>query len=142
MAPQISYEAYVIHRLTPLFSVYGGYARTSFGCEEGFCLDRDLTVTGNQGVLGAEARKAWAWARLGLLFGKTEVGTEGEAPDMGPGIHFGAGFTLGAGRLTLRPGFSLRRMSASTPSSSDHAVALSGEVGVAFQLGGGSGTGG
>lgn len=133
-APKISYEALVIHRLTPLFSVYGGFARTSFGCEEGFCLDRDLTVTGNNGILGAEARLAAAWLRLGLLFGKTEVGTEGEAPDMGPGIHVGAGFTLGTGRISLRPGVSIRRMAASTPSSSDHAVALSAEIGVGFRF--------
>jgi hypothetical protein len=135
MAPALSYEAMVVRPITPLFSIYGGYARTAFGCEEGFCLDRDLTVTGNHAVLGAEAHKAWAWLRLGLLLGKTEVGTEGESPDLGPGIHFGAGITLGSGRLSFRPGLSYRRMGASTPSSSDHAVAVAAELGVGIRLG-------
>ncbi len=135
MAPALSFEALVIRRITPLLSVYGGYARTAFGCEEGFCLDRDLTVTGNHGVLGAEARKDWAWLRLGVLWGVTEVGTEGESPDMGPGIHAGAGFTLGSGRIRLKPGLSYRWLSAKTPSTSDHAVALAGELGVAIRFG-------
>jgi hypothetical protein len=135
MAPALSFEALVVRPITPLLSVYGGFARTTFGCEEGFCLDRDLTVTGNHGVVGAEARKAWAWLRLGLLLGKTEVGSEGEPPDLGPGIHVGAGITLGSGRLSFRPGVSYRWMGASTSSGSDHAVALAGELGVGILLG-------
>lgn len=124
-----------MRQITPLFSVYGGYARTAFGCEEGFCLDRDLTVTGNHGVLGAEARKAWAWLRLGVLFGKTEVGTEGESPDMGAGLHLGAGFTLGSSRFRFLPGISYRWLSANTPTSSDHAVAVAVDLGMAILLG-------
>lgn len=135
MAPALSYEALVVRPITPLLSVYGGYTRTTFGCEEGFCQDRDLTVTGSHAVLGAEARKAWAWLRLGLLVGKMEVGGEGESPDLGPGVHVGAGITLGSGLLSFRPGVSYRWMGASTPSSSDHAVAVAGELGVGILLG-------
>ncbi|NNM05744.1 MAG: hypothetical protein HKO65_11710 [Gemmatimonadetes bacterium] len=134
-APAFSYEALVIRPITPLLSVYGGYARTAFGCEEGFCLDRDLTVNGSHGVLGAEARKGWAWLRLGVLFGKTEVGTEGESPDMGPGLHLGAGVALGSGRFRVLPGLSYRWLSANTPSSSDHAVAVAADLGVGIRLG-------
>ena len=86
-APALSYEALVVQRITPRLSVYGGYVRTAFGCEEGFCLDRDLTVTGNHGVLGGEAGIGGAWVRLGVLFGVTEVGTEGEPADPGPGAE-------------------------------------------------------
>ena len=134
-APKLSYEALVIRHITPLLGVYGGYMQTAFGCEEGFCLDRDLTVTGSHGVLGAEARKAWAWLRLGLLLGVTEVGTEGEDPDLGPGFQARAGVTFGWDRITLRPGLSYRRMGANTPSSSDHAVAVGADLGVAIRLG-------
>jgi len=134
MVPELSFEALVLRQVTPLLSVYGGFARTSFGCEEGFCLDRDLTVTGTHGVLGAEARKAWAWMRLGLLYGRTEVGTEGESPDLGPGIHVGAGFTLGSGRVQLKPGLTYRWLSAKTPSASDHAVVLGGDLGVSIRF--------
>jgi len=134
-APALSYEALVVRQITPRLSVYGGYVRTAFGCEEGFCLDRDLTVTGNHGVLGAEARQGWAWLRLGLLLGVTEVGTEGESPDLGPGIHAGAGFTLGSGRISFRPGLSYRWLSAKTSSSADHAVAVGVDLGVGIRLG-------
>ena len=134
-APALSYEVLVLRQITPLISVYGGYVRTAFGCEEGFCLDRDLTVTGNHGVLGAEARKEWAWLRLGLLLGVTEVGTEGESPDLGPGIHAGAGVTFGSGRMSFRPGLSYRWLGAKTPSSSDHAVAVGVDLGVGIRLG-------
>ncbi len=134
-APAFSFEALAVRQITPLLSVYGGFSRTAFGCEEGFCLDRDLTVTGTHGVLGAEAHKAWAWLRLGVLVGKTEVGTEGEAPDMGPGFHLGAGLSFGGERVRIRPGLYYRRMSANTPSSSDHAVALGADLGVAVRLG-------
>lgn len=135
-APSLSFEALVVRQVTPLFSVYGGFARTSYGCKEGFCLDRDLTITGNHGVLGAEAHKAWAWLRLGLLFGKVKVGTEGESPELGPGVHLGAGFVLGSGRVSLRPGVAYRWLSAKTPSSSEHAVALGADLGISVRLGG------
>jgi hypothetical protein len=134
-APALSSEALVVQRITPRLSVYGGYVRTAFGCEEGFCLDRDLDVTGNHGVLGGEAGIGGAWVRLGVLFGVTAVGTEGEPADPGPGLHAGAGFTFGSGRLSLAPGLSYRWLSASTSSSSEHAMAVALDVGVRIRLG-------
>jgi len=134
--PSPSFEALVLRQVTPLFRIYGGFARTSFGCKEGFCLDRNLTITGNHGVLGAEAHKAGAWLRLGLLVGKVEVGTEGESPDLGPGLHIGAGFALGSARVSLRPGVTYRWLSANTPSASDHAVALGADLGISVRFGG------
>lgn len=134
-APKPSYEALVLRRITPRLSVYGGYVHTAFGCEEGFCLDRDLTVTGNHGVLGAEVRGGGAWLRLGFLYGAVEVGTEGEPADPSPGIHAGAGFTFGSGRVRFLPGLSYRWLSAKTSSSSDHAVAVAVDLGVAIRLG-------
>ena len=52
-APALSYEALVMRQITPRLSVYGGYVRSAFGCEEGFCIEQDLIVTGTHGVLGA-----------------------------------------------------------------------------------------
>ena len=135
LVPKLSFEALVLRQLSPRFSAYGGFARTAFGCEEGFCTDRDLTVTGNHGVLGGEARERGAWLRLGLLFGSMKVGSEGEADDPGPGIHAGAGYTFDSGRLSFTPGLSYRWMSASTAIGSAHAVALSAEVGVRIRVG-------
>ena len=92
-------------------------------------------MTGNHGVLGAGARKGWAWLRLGVLLGVTEVGTEGESPALGPGIHAGAGFTFGSGRMRFTPGLSYRWLSAKTLSSSEHAVAVALDLGVGIRLG-------
>jgi hypothetical protein len=80
-------------------------------------------------------RRGSPWLRLGLLFGSTEVGTEGESPDAGPGIHVGAGFTIGSGRVRFLPGVSYRWLAANTPSTSDHAVALGLDLGVRIRLG-------
>jgi len=134
-APALSFQALVLRQMKPGLSVYGAYVRTAFGCEEGFCLDRDLTVVGNHGALGVEMRRGSPWLRLGLLFGATEVGTEGESPDAGVGIHAGAGFTIGSGRVRFLPGASYRWLSANTPSTSDHAVALALDLGVRIRLG-------
>jgi hypothetical protein len=135
VVPKLSYEVLIRRRITPRLSVYGGYVRTAFGCEEGFCLDRDLTVTGSHGVLGAEGWAGGAWLRLGVLFGVTEVGTEGEPADPGPGIHAGVGFTFGSGRVSFSPGLSYRWLSAKTSSGSDHAVAMTLDLGVGIRLG-------
>ena len=140
-APRLSYEALVLRQVRPGFSLYGGYVHTAFGCEEGFCLERDLTVTGNHVALGVELRRGSPWLRLGLLFGATEVGTEGESPDAGVGIHAGAGFTIGSGRVRFLPGVWYRWLKADTPSSADHAVALALDLGVVIRVGSTQGAG-
>ena len=132
-APATAFEVLVLRQVTPLLRLYGGFARTSFGCEEGFCLNRDLTITGTHGVVGAEAQVAQAWARVGLLFGKTEVGDQDDA-DMGPGVHVGLGFVVGTGRVQLLPGVTYRWMSAKTPSVSEHAIALGADVGLRIRF--------
>ena len=50
------------------------------------------------------------------------------------GVEAGAGLRLHLGRLRIGPGLSWRRMSADTPSSADHAVALGFDLGVAFEF--------
>lgn len=137
IAPDLSFEALLVRQLRPWLGIYGGYMRTAFGCEEGFCLDRGLTVTGNHLVLGGEMRRGRPWLRLGLLFGVAEVGSEGEDPEAGIGIHAGAGLTVGVGRIRFLPGFSYRWMAAGTASSSGHAVAVALDLGVGVRLGSG-----
>ncbi|MYC88275.1 MAG: hypothetical protein F4X22_08580 [Gemmatimonadales bacterium] len=133
-APALSYEIRIARRLHPQVAVAAGYVRTSFGCREGFCRGREPTVTGNHAVLGAELSRGWLWGRVGVLYGTMRVGTEGETPRAGPGVEAGAGLRLRLGRLHVGPGLSWRRMSADTPSSSDHAVALGFDLGVAVEF--------
>lgn len=135
VVPALSYDLLLLRQVSSGVSVLGGFSHTAFGCEEGFCLDRDLTVVGNHGMLGAEFRRGSPWLRVGLLVGATEVGSEGESPDMGVGVHTSAGFTIGTGRVRFLPGASYRWLSANTPSSSDHAVALALDLGVSVRLG-------
>lgn len=134
LAPRLSFQALVSRGITPRLSLYGGYARTAFGCEEGFCLDRSLTVAGNHGVLGVQVGGEGPWLRLGLMMGSVAVGSEGEAADLGAGIHGSAGLTLGSGRVGFLPALSYRWLSANDALGSGHAVALALELGVRYRL--------
>ena len=138
VAPSVSFDLVVRRQVLPSFAVFGGFFRTAFGCEMGFCTDRDLTVVGNHGALGAEWGRGGPWLRAGVLFGATKVGSEGETSDPGLGLHAAGGLTLGVGRVRLLPGVSYRWWSAKTATASDHAIALALDLGVALQLGGGS----
>jgi len=138
IAPAVSFDVVLKRQVTPAIAVFGGFFRTAFGCEEGFCKDRNLTVVGNHGALGGEWGGAGAWLRAGVLFGSTRVGTEGEPSELGIGAHAAAGLNIGIGRLRFLPGVSYRWMSAATASSTDHAIALALDLGFGVQLGGGS----
>ncbi len=137
IAPAVSFDVVLKRQVTPSIAAFGGFFRTAFGCEEGFCKDRNLTVVGNHGALGGEWGGADAWLRAGVLFGSTRVGTEGEPAELGLGAHAAAGLNIGIGRLRFLPGVSYRWMSAATASSTDHAIALALDLGFGVQLGGG-----
>ena len=143
IVPKISVDVVFKRQVHPSWSAFGGYYRTTFGCEEGFCTGLDLSIVGNHGVLGAEwtPHMPWLrgqpWARAGLLFGSTEAGMDGDSPQFGPGIGLGAGAVVSFGRLLLLPGVSYRWLSANTTSDSAHAVALSMQLGFGIRLSGG-----
>lgn len=140
IVPRISVDVVLKRQVHDSWSVFGGYYRTAFGCEEGFCTGLDLSIVGNHGVLGAEwtPELSWLrghpWARAGLLFGSTEAGMGGDSPQFGPGIAIGLGATVPYGRLALLPGVSYRWLTANTTSSSAHAVALSMHLGFGIRL--------
>ena len=142
IVPRLSVDIVLKRRIVPSLSVFGGYLRTAFGCEQGFCAGAELTVVGNHGALGVELAPTlpWmneqTWLRGAVLFGSTEAGTEGDAPEPGLGMLFGAGTTVPFGRLSLMPGLSYRWLSANTVSSTAHAIALSFHVGVGIRLSG------
>lgn len=142
VVPRLSIDIVLKRWITPNVSVFGGYLRTAFGCEEGFCTGADLTVVGSHGALGVELlpKLAWLdgqpWLRGGVLFGSTEAGTEGDDPEPGLGMLFGVGATVPFGRLSLMPGLSYRWLTANTVSSTAHAIALSLHVGIGIKLSG------
>ena len=137
IAPSMSFDVVVKSQMMPSIAVFGGFFRTAFGCEEGYCTDRDIMVVGNHGALGAEWSRGAPWIRAGLLFGTTQAGTEGEPSKPGIGMHAAAGLAIGGGRFRFLPGVSYRWLSASTASASDHAVALALDLGFGIRMGGG-----
>lgn len=143
LAPEPSFDIVLKTEIVTTLSVFGGFYRTTFGCEEGFCTGREITIVGNHGALGAQ----WVpdlpqlaigpWVRAGLLVGTTRAGTLGASPDVGIGFEFGAGLQRDFGRVSAFPGVSYRYLTANTPSSSAYAVVLSAHLGIAIELGGG-----
>lgn len=142
VVPKPSFDAVLKVEVIPTVSVFGGFYRTTFGCEEGFCTDRDITIVGNHGAFGAQ----WVpdlgvalgpWLRAGLLVGTTRAGTLGADPETGFGYDIAAGLRLGFGRVSALPGVSYRYMQANKPASTAYAVALSGHLGIAIELWGG-----
>ena len=143
IVPKVSVDLVFKRQVNSSWTAFGGYYRTAFGCEEGFCTGLDLSIVGSHGVLGAEwtpapgGLRGQPWARAGLLYGSTEAGMRGDSPQFGPGIDLGAGGMVSFGRLLLLPGVSYRWLSANTASRSAHAVALSLQLGFAIRLNGG-----
>ena len=144
--PSVSFDVVVRRQILTSLAVYGGFLRTSFGCEAGYCVDHEpsITIVGNHGVLGLE----WGppnmapdtpkpWVRAGVMFGSTRAGTLGDDPDPGIGIHWAAGLSVGSGKFRFLPGVSYRRMAATQGSDEGHATALALDLGFAYQLTGG-----
>lgn len=140
IAPGLSLDVVVRRQVRASIAVYGGYFRTAFMCEDGFCKDKDpkIAVVGNHGVLGVEWNAGKPWVRGGIMFGSTKAGEIGADPGMGVGFHAATGFTVGTGQFRFLPGFSYRWMSATQGEDKGHAVALAVDLGFAYRLGGGS----
>lgn len=135
LEPAYSFEILVAKRVGPIATLYAGYSQTSFGCAEGFCEGRDVTVSGSHGTVGVEVNKGLSWLRFGLLFGTTTVNETSEGVKSGVGFRGGAGVTFPMSRLRIRPGVSYSWMSANSADRDDHATALSLELGIAWPFG-------
>jgi hypothetical protein len=133
VSPAYSVEGLVGYKLSPTLMVFGGYARTSFGCSGGFCVDRDLTISGTHGLAGVELSRGAPWARIGLLYGKTTIG-DADDSESGIGVRAGLGASFG-GSVQFRPGISVSIMDASTAQLSGNATAFSFEMGVLVPIG-------
>lgn len=137
IAPSLSFDLAVRRQMWRRVALFAGYYRTAFGCEEGFCAEQSVGITGNHAAVGAEWGSGGPWLRLGLLAGVTSAGTDGDAPSFGAGVLGAGGLRIGAGRLQFMPGISYRWMSANTATESDQAIALALDLGLAYRIGGG-----
>lgn len=78
-------------------SLYMSYSRSSFGCEEGFCIDRDVKITSRG--WGGGIRLApidWVWVQAGVSRLGTTVDTNSESMRIDPVFAYegGAGISL------------------------------------------------
>lgn len=142
IAPSVSLDVVLRRQVHSSFAVFGGYFRTAFGCEEGVCKpsqesDPRITVVGNHGVLGAEWGSGGPWLRAGLMLGTVRVTERGNPPEIGLGLHAAGGLTVGSGRFRFLPGLSYRWMQSKTATDDAKSIALSLDLGFAFQVSGG-----
>lgn len=120
--------------LTPWLDGYATYGRSDFGCEEGFCVDRGVTVATT--AIGGGARiypVPLLWVQGGVVrFGATirsDTGEDEDPPHLGYEAGAGLRIPLGA-RLAFVPGFVYR---AGFEAAGRTAV-LVGEVGLRLRL--------
>ena len=148
IVPAVSFDVVVRRQMLSSVAVYGGFFRTSFGCEEGYCLEQEpaIRIVGNHGVLGVEwgpasmaESPAQPWLRAGAMYGSTKAGTIGDDPKPGIGFHVAAGLSVGSGQFRFLPGVTYKRMGATQGDDTGHATAVSVDVGFAYRIGGGGG---
>lgn len=120
---------------TPSLGGYGGYIRSTFGCDEAFCTNRDVSITSQGPVVGARWHGGAFWARGGLAWQSLDVQATGGGEDeteAGAGFELAGGLDFGLGsRFRVRPGLRWLRHQASTPDREDHVAILAFEVGLA-----------
>jgi hypothetical protein len=142
--PGAAVGAAVSYAATERLSVYAGYTRGSFGCDTGFCADRDVTLTSHG--MEAGVRYGFAsvalprlsvapWVSLGLVDHSLAVDVD-EVP--GRDDANGFGFSAGAGmelpvrpRLSLTPGIRYVRYGAA---DDDGVAMLVADVGLRIRM--------
>ena len=164
-APKLSFDLVFRRQVAPGIGAYGGFLRTSFGCnQEGSFCDQvgeapQLRLVGNHIVIGGEWSPAGMadatarpWIRAGVMYGSAGMtrGADHDAethpdPEMGIGIHTAVGLNVGKGPFLFVPGLTRRRMAASQPGEGGDNVAddatasaYSIDLAIAYRIGGGS----
>jgi hypothetical protein len=137
--PRPAVSLVVEYPATRLLSAYAGFSRAAFGCEEGFCTDRDVSFASSGVDAGVRLHlPRLPWLRAGVLYHSLTTTTHaGPAPGesssgKGFGYELGAGFTIPVVRgVRLLPGLAYRTHSAE---SGDHVSIAAAELGVAFRM--------
>ncbi len=117
-----------------LVGVYGGLVQTSFGCESGFCTNRDVVIKGRSAAGGIALRRGWAWTRIGLLFGVVEPESADSSSAAGIGLDGSVGVEFRIGPVIFTPGAVLRRHDGGGGANSERAASVGVDFGIAFLL--------
>ena len=138
LAPRPSFGATVEVVATESLAGYLAFDRSSFGCTEGICTNRDLTFTSQGFAAGVRWSSGLPWVRAGALYHTLDVrgAGAGESPDAGVGFEVAAGVDLPLWQAArIRPGVVYRRHQAGSDGVEAHVALLAVEVGVAVRLG-------
>ncbi|HYW14199.1 MAG TPA: outer membrane beta-barrel protein [Longimicrobium sp.] len=143
VAPLPSVSATASYGVTDAIGVYAGVSHSSFGCDAGFCADREMRFSSGGVEGGVELRLpvvASPWLRAGLVSHSLQfhsgVARESEARDgqetSGVGWSAAGGVELRLGRrLSVTPGVRYVRYGAA---GDDGVALLVGDVGLKIRL--------
>ncbi|HST58660.1 MAG TPA: outer membrane beta-barrel protein [Longimicrobium sp.] len=143
VAPLPSLSATASYGVTERIGVYAGISHSSFGCDTGFCADREMRFSSGGLDGGVELRlpvAASPWLRAGLvshsLHFHSGVAQESEARDgqetSGVGFSAAGGVELRLGRrLSVTPGVRYVRYGAA---GDDGVALLVGDVGLKIRM--------
>jgi hypothetical protein len=115
-------------------SAYAALSLGSFGCENGFCADQDVTIHSRALAAGARLHLPRApWLRAGLISQALRIDANGQTERFGAeiGYELGGGATIPFGRLRILPGVAYR-----AAGDADRTSTLSGEVALQVRFGG------
>lgn len=137
--PSPSFAVVLEARLTESLAGYAGVTRSTFRCEEGFCSDRDVSLTSQGLILGGRWWRGLPWVRAGLALQSLRLSTDTQAETSEPGIGWdlAGGVEIPVGRrVRIRPGLTYLRHQAATEQGEGHVAVLALEVGLVVGLGG------
>lgn len=140
--PRPAFSLGAEYAATRVLSAYAGFSRAAFGCEEGFCTDREVSFASSGADAGLRLHlPRLPWVRAGVLYHTlTTTTAAGPAPGefssgKGFGYEVGTGITIPLlRRARLLPGLSYRSHSAASAGSSDHVSIVGAELGIAFRM--------
>lgn len=143
-AMNVSYHAALSYRLSGGLGLFGGYYRTAYGCENGYCRTVNPVLSANHGVAGVEFSRGSGWFRLGAAYGSSKgtpselTGIPASESSQGLGGLLTLGSTLGSGVVAVRPYVSyLYYLSDDATAGGGHGTAFTFGLAIRFRVMGG-----
>jgi opacity protein-like surface antigen len=138
MAPRPAFGAGFSLPVRGPATAYAAYTRSAFGCEEGFCIDRDVTFVSHGVSAGVRLEHGQLpYLQAGLLYHAldTRARTGGDSGEAGIGYELGVGYAVPlTPRIAVTPALTYRRHDAVSGGVDGYAALVTGEIGVRFRL--------
>jgi hypothetical protein len=137
LAPRLAGAVAVEARALRFASPYVAFTWAGFGCRDGFCTDRDVSLVSRGAGAGVRWHGTTPWIRTGLVYHSLHVrsvaGEESGDPALGFEVAGGASIRVGRG-LELTPQLSYTRHPARTEQRG-HAALLGAGLGLRLRFG-------